>query len=58
MASCERCGKSEEVHAVMKDQGKRFARNSQPILVNGESGTGKELVAQALHNYSHRSGTI
>jgi transcriptional regulator with PAS, ATPase and Fis domain len=48
-------GTSRQLQA-MKDQGKRFARNSQPILVSGESGTGKELVAQALHNYSHRKG--
>jgi len=48
-------GTSRQLQA-MKAQGKRFARNSQPILVRGESGTGKELVAQALHNHSHRKG--
>jgi len=24
------------------------------VLIGGESGTGKELVAQAIHNHSHR----
>lgn len=29
--------------------------NDSTVLITGESGTGKELVAQALHNTSHRS---
>lgn len=39
----------------MKQQGRRFARSDEPILVFGESGTGKELVAQALHSSSSRA---
>jgi PAS domain S-box-containing protein len=29
-----------------------------PVLIQGESGVGKELVAQALHNQSHRKGAL
>ena len=29
-----------------------------PVLIQGESGTGKEMVANALHNLSHRSGKM
>lgn len=31
------------------------ARTEANVLIEGESGTGKELIAQAIHNYSHRS---
>ena len=33
----------------MKRLGRRFAKNTEPVLLSGESGTGKELAAQALH---------
>lgn len=33
----------------------RVAITEFPVLVRGESGSGKELVAQAIHEYSHRS---
>ncbi len=39
----------------MKRLGRRFAKNTEPVLLSGESGTGKELAAQALHMASPRS---
>lgn len=35
---------------------KKMSLSEIPILIEGESGTGKELLAQAIHNYSKRSG--
>jgi Transcriptional regulator containing PAS, AAA-type ATPase, and DNA-binding domains len=35
---------------IVKEQGKRFAKTSENVLLAGESGTGKELFAQAIHN--------
>lgn len=32
----------------------RIAKSDAPVLIVGESGTGKELVAQAIHEMSHR----
>ncbi|MFZ5906055.1 MAG: sigma-54-dependent transcriptional regulator [Nitrospirota bacterium] len=34
---------------------KKFALSVLPVLISGESGVGKELVAQMLHDSSHRS---
>ena len=33
---------------LLKEKGKRFARNNEPILILGENGTGKDLIAQAM----------
>ncbi|MBX3444726.1 MAG: sigma-54-dependent Fis family transcriptional regulator [Planctomyces sp.] len=37
-------------------QARLFARTGATVLICGESGSGKELVAQMLHDESHRSG--
>ena len=34
---------------------KQVSQTDAPVLIQGESGTGKELVAQAIHNESHRA---
>ncbi|HUW32164.1 MAG TPA: sigma 54-interacting transcriptional regulator [Planctomycetota bacterium] len=34
----------------------QVAESDSTVLIEGESGTGKELVAQAIHNLSHRKG--
>ncbi len=39
---------------LLKEKGKRFARNNEPILILGENGTGKDLIAQAIHAASSR----
>ncbi len=38
----------------LKSLAVRYAAADSPVLIQGESGTGKELVAQAVHNLSHR----
>jgi DNA-binding NtrC family response regulator len=47
-------GKSSKMKQVISDI-QLVAKSDMPIFVTGESGTGKELVAQAIHNLSHRS---
>ncbi|HQZ67875.1 MAG TPA: sigma-54 dependent transcriptional regulator [Planctomycetaceae bacterium] len=32
----------------------RVAQSDSNVLITGESGTGKEVIAQAIHNHSHR----
>lgn len=37
---------------------KRISKIDSPILIVGETGTGKELLANAIHNYSHRKKNL
>lgn len=46
---------SVEMSHVVK-LAKMSAQNESNILIESESGTGKEMIAQAIHNYSNRSG--
>jgi DNA-binding NtrC family response regulator len=48
-------GSSRLVLDVFKTIG-TVAETDATVLICGESGTGKELVAEAIHNYSHRKG--
>lgn len=34
---------------------KKYSRSDENIVILGETGTGKEVLAQSIHNYSHRS---
>jgi two-component system response regulator HydG len=47
-------GDSRAIRAVL-EQIAATARTDYPVVILGESGTGKELVAQAIHQASHRS---
>ena len=47
-------GDSRAIRAVL-DQIVATARTDYPVVILGESGTGKELVAQAIHQASHRA---
>ena len=46
-------GNSPEI-MKLKSYIKRIADSPSTVLIQGESGTGKEILAQAIHNYSHR----
>ena len=46
-------GKSQAIQAL-KQEARKAAANSYPVLISGESGTGKELFAQAIHHASAR----
>ena len=48
-------GSSRLMLGVFKTIG-TVAETDATVLICGESGTGKELVAEAVHNYSHRKG--
>lgn len=47
-------GESEAMQHV-KRFGQLAAKNDSNLLILGESGTGKDILAQAIHNASHRS---
>jgi formate hydrogenlyase transcriptional activator len=47
-------GKSAALRRVL-DMVRLVAPTDATVLINGETGTGKELVAEAIHNGSHRS---
>ena len=52
------CGRIMGISGVMRGlfrQIERIAPSNTTVLIQGESGTGKELVAQAIHERSHRS---
>ena len=52
----EMVGESIAMRALRK-QISIVAPTEGRVLISGESGTGKELVARAIHNQSHRSGS-
>jgi Nif-specific regulatory protein len=43
-----------EVMQKLRDNIKRIATSSAPVLIHGETGSGKELVARAIHDSSPR----
>jgi sigma-54 dependent transcriptional regulator, acetoin dehydrogenase operon transcriptional activator AcoR len=45
----------DPVVASVIESVRKVQRHEIPILILGETGTGKELLAQAIHNESHRS---
>jgi arginine utilization regulatory protein len=45
-------GESTKIN-LLKNNAKKIATSSSPILVYGETGTGKELLVQAIHNEDH-----
>lgn len=49
-------GKSKEIKDLI-DITMQVAKSDISVLIYGESGVGKEVFAQALHNYSNRSGS-
>ncbi len=51
----ELIGESPGFKAVM-EQVRLVAPVDCAVLIQGETGTGKELIAQAIHNQSHRAG--
>jgi len=52
----EAMGSSEAIERIISDV-KQVAQSDFTVVIEGETGSGKELVAQAIHDTSHRSGT-
>lgn len=48
-------GKSQAIEHC-KEKAKQVAKTEVSIHINGETGTGKEMFANAIHDYSERSG--
>lgn len=46
-------GESLQMTSVLETVG-RVCKTDAPVLILGDSGTGKELIAEAIHNNSHR----
>lgn len=47
-------GCSQMMHEILETVN-RVAKSNASVFIHGESGTGKEIIAQAIHNKSHRS---
>lgn len=45
---------SSPVMTTVKQLARTYAVTDSTVLITGESGTGKEMLAQAIHNLSHR----
>ncbi len=46
-------GKSRKMASLM-EKVKKYAKTNATVLIQGETGTGKGLLAEAIHNMSHR----
>jgi TyrR family helix-turn-helix protein len=46
---------NSEIIQLLKQQTRRFAQLTLPVLIQGETGTGKELIARGLHQESAQS---
>ncbi len=54
-AACEELIGESAPMQDLKQLIERIAKATGPVLITGESGSGKELVAQAIHEASHRA---
>lgn len=53
-ASSKVVGRSPAILNILETV-KRVAKSNASIFIHGESGTGKEIIAQTIHNESHRA---